>query len=236
MYIDDRMDVDDTLPKYREMLLRLARDPVGQTLVFHVIMRLFFQHVIGVRPECVEFRRGARRPDPREWCTDGIASSACAPGIVGPVAAFRGEIEAQGRGSLHPHILVWLLLISLSELVEILNRDPEQFQRNIYVWMKAAVAAAESVCQSSVQALPRQFGELDKQVAPLGFSDVERGLSHYDGKSELDELRAVEEQDRTDEQRSFLDENLDEDWVRPRLDIRDPKGKECSAEELRNAT
>ena len=42
---------------------------------------------------------------PREWCTDGVAASSSAPGIVGPVQAFRGEIEAQGRGSLHPHIL-----------------------------------------------------------------------------------------------------------------------------------
>ena len=149
------------LPKYRDMLLRLAQDPVGQTRVFHLIMLSFFQHVLGVRPDCIESRRGSRRSDPREWCTDGLAASACAPGIFGPVAAFRGEIEAQGRGSLHPHILVWLVLLSVSEVVDVPRRDPDQFQRKIYDWMKATVAASESVSQSSVRSLPRRFGDPD---------------------------------------------------------------------------
>ena len=41
-----------------------------------------------------------------------VAASSAAPGMFGPILAFRGEIEAQGRGSLHPHILVWLLCMS----------------------------------------------------------------------------------------------------------------------------
>ena len=162
--LDPTLDTQGVVPKYRDMLLRLARDPVGQTLVFHLVMRLFFQHVLGVRPDCIETRRGAKRADPREWCTDGLAASACAPGIFGPVAAFRGEIEAQGRGSLHPHILVWLVQLSVSEVVELLHLDLEQFQRNIYAWMKATVAAVESVCQSSVRSLPRRFGDLHTQA------------------------------------------------------------------------
>ena len=129
--MDSTLDSERVIPKYRDMLLRLAKDPVGQTRVFHLIMRLFFQHVLGVRPDCIESRRGSRRSDPREWCTDGLAASACAPGIFGPVAAFRGEIEAQGRGSLHPHILVWLVLLSVSEVVDVFRREPEQFQHNI---------------------------------------------------------------------------------------------------------
>jgi hypothetical protein len=128
------------------MLLRLAKDPVGQTQVFHLMMRLFFQHVLGVRPDCIESRRGTRRKNPREWCTDGMAAAACAPGIFGPVAAFRGEIEAQGRGSLHPHILVWLVLLSVTQVVEMLHRNPKSLQENIFAWMTASVAAAESMC------------------------------------------------------------------------------------------
>ena len=41
VYLDQSQDTERVLPKYREMLLRLAKDPVGQTLVFHLIMRLF---------------------------------------------------------------------------------------------------------------------------------------------------------------------------------------------------
>ena len=102
--LDDHHLVGVDLPRYRDMMRRVARDPVGQTRVFELIMRLFFIHVLGVRPECLHNRRRASKNAPREWCSDGMAASSSAPGIVGPVLAFRGEIEAQGRGSLHPHI------------------------------------------------------------------------------------------------------------------------------------
>ena len=55
--LDARELDSDVLPKYRDMLQRLARDPVGQTLVFELVMRLFFIHVLAVRPECVQNRR-----------------------------------------------------------------------------------------------------------------------------------------------------------------------------------
>ena len=91
---------DDTEPdgveltRYRDMMQRLARDPVGRTRVFELLMRLFFIYVLGVRPESLQNRRHARGEAPREWCTDGVAASSCAPGIMGPVLAFRGELEA----------------------------------------------------------------------------------------------------------------------------------------------
>jgi hypothetical protein len=228
IYLDTSLDTDGVVPKYREMLLRLAKDPVGQTIVFHLVMRLLFQHVLGVRPDCIESRRGAKRPDPREWRTDGLAASACAPGIFGPIAAFRGEIEAQGRGSLHPHILVWLVLLSVSEVVEFLHRDPEKFQRSIYAWMKASVAATESVCQSSVRSLPRRFGDLDTQVAPLGFSATEQKLSMYDGSSEISLLEAVPELERSDAQKKILEEEDPDNWCRPCFPMRDLAGNDLS--------
>ena len=46
---------------YKEMVGRLARDPVGQTLVFELMIRLFFIHVLGIRQDCVGWRRGAAR-------------------------------------------------------------------------------------------------------------------------------------------------------------------------------
>ena len=63
--VEVSLDADDldaeTLPKYRDMMQRLARDPVGQTLVFELTMRLFFIHVLGVRPECLQNRQRAKR-------------------------------------------------------------------------------------------------------------------------------------------------------------------------------
>lgn len=97
--LDERHLAGVNLPRYRDMMQRLARDPVGQTRVFELMMRLFFVHVMGVRPECLRNRRRSSKIAPREWCTDGIAASSSAPGVFGPVWAFRGEVEAQGRGS-----------------------------------------------------------------------------------------------------------------------------------------
>ena len=102
-------DMQDTLPKYRDMIRRLAQDPVGQVVQFELLMRLFFQHVLNVRPETLDCRRNAARGQCREWCSDGTAMASTGAGMIGPVLAFRGEIEAQGRGSLHPHVLVWLV-------------------------------------------------------------------------------------------------------------------------------
>ena len=155
--VEVRLDADDLnaeiLPKYRDMMQRLARDPVGQTLVFESIIRLFFIHVLGVRPECLQNRRRTKQSAPREWCTDGIAASSSAPGIFGPILAFRGEIEAQGRGSLHPHILVWLVALSQLVLLRALQRDPRMFKRRVALWMKTCFVAMDAICQSSVQAL-----------------------------------------------------------------------------------
>ena len=149
------------LPKYRDMLRRLARDPVGQTIVFELIMRMFFLHILGVRPECLQNRRRAARARVREWCTDGVAAASAACGIFGPILAFRGEIEAQGRGSLHPHILVWLLAMPHHVLLLILQQDTTTLQRNLRSFMRATVAAMESTPQASVQALPRRFKDLE---------------------------------------------------------------------------
>ena len=127
--------------------------------------------------------------NPREWCTDGVAASSTAPGIVGPVRAFRGEIEAQGRGSLHPHILVWLVMISSLELLHLLEREPDLFKLRLARWMKATVMAVQSTCQSSVRSLPRQFGDVASQLPALPFSRTERSITRFDGGSELDALQ-----------------------------------------------
>eukprot|EP00435_Cladocopium_sp_Y103_P004119 s7617_g1.t1 len=41
-------DMEQVLPKYRDMLRRIAQDPVAQTVQFEFLMRLFFQHVLNV--------------------------------------------------------------------------------------------------------------------------------------------------------------------------------------------
>eukprot|EP00974_Lingulodinium_polyedra_P050802 4886833-Lingulodinium_polyedra.AAC.1 len=38
------------LPKYRDVMQRVALGPVGQTVSFGLVLRLFFARVLGVRP------------------------------------------------------------------------------------------------------------------------------------------------------------------------------------------
>ena len=77
------------------MMQRLARDPVGQTVVFDLVMRLFFLHVLGVRPECLQNRRRASFSSAREWFADGVAASSIALGIFGAVLAYERAASSQ---------------------------------------------------------------------------------------------------------------------------------------------
>ena len=79
-------------------------------------------------------------------------------GILGAVLAFRGPIEAQGRGSLHPHILVWLVSWCLQRVFEALVRDKDTLLERIKIWQAERIAAILSVTQSSVEHLPARFG------------------------------------------------------------------------------
>jgi len=167
---------------------------------------------------------------PREWCTDGVAASSSAPGIVGPVQAFRGEIEAQGRGSLHPHILVWLIGIMQRELLCILEREPGAFKQRLAEWMRCTVLAVQSTCQSSVKALPQQFGNVDAKLKDLPFSRVERKITGYDGGSEHDALRAAASRglQLSETQEAELETGDPASWLRPCLPIRNKPGAEVA--------
>ena len=124
---DAHGDYQDALPKYRDMMRRVAQDPVSQTVMFELLIRLFLQVVLNVRPETLACRRQSNRKKAREWCTDGVAAASTGAGMLGPVLAFRGEVEAQGRGSLHPHILVWLVckhLQAISSVLFLLEHRP----------------------------------------------------------------------------------------------------------------
>ena len=63
--VDVRLDDTELdgveLTRYRDMMQRLARDPVGQTRVFELLMRLFFIHVLGFRTREARLRGSGAR-------------------------------------------------------------------------------------------------------------------------------------------------------------------------------
>ena len=105
---------------------------------------------------------------------------------MGLIAAARGEVEAQGRGSLHPHTLVWLLLISLRQLLQHLLRNRAMLKQRLRSWMEALVHAVLSVQQSSVAQLPRLAqGPSKCTVPPLPFGPNELKYFRADGQQEI---------------------------------------------------
>ena len=139
-----------------------------------------------------------------------MAASTTACGIFGHILAFRGELEAQGRGSLHPHILIWLLGLPLHLVLRLLKRDKAELRQRLRRFMRMTVAAMEATCQSSVQTLPRRFGDTSGTGTAPAFKKGEQSLCAYDGGCELDKLREVET--KSDIQQEFLDWAEDETW------------------------
>ena len=86
-----------TMPSISEMLKRVARDPVGQAMVFDLMVRLFLEHVLGASSKAGSLQFG-----------DGFAANDRG-GLFGTVQGYFAPIETQGRGGLHPHIHVWIL-------------------------------------------------------------------------------------------------------------------------------
>lgn len=93
--------------KYRDMLRRMAADPVPQIVQFELLMKLFFQHVLNFQTETLDCRWGGVRYKSREWCADGAAASSTGAGMLGPIVAFGREIEAQGHGSFRAYWIGW---------------------------------------------------------------------------------------------------------------------------------
>ena len=134
-----RLDQDLQVP-YREMVQRVAADPIGQAIVFELMIRLFFIHVLGIRAELVGWKLGERSATSGRQHRDGVAADASAPRLLGSVAMAFGPIEAQGRGSLHPHVLVWLLQVCHQEVLDLLLRDQETFQPRLRAWMSQVIS------------------------------------------------------------------------------------------------
>jgi hypothetical protein len=178
----------DIQTSYREMTQRLANDPIGQAIVFELLIRLFFVHVLGIREELVGWKRGEACKPSQGWTSDGLAADFHAPWLFGLVAAAFGPVEAQGRGSLHPHILVWLLLITHRELLDLLLRDRDTFKERLRFWMMKVVEAAVATQETAVTELPRQMqggvNRADVAVAPLPFGPNEKRYFAADGTTE----------------------------------------------------
>jgi hypothetical protein len=75
-------------PDHIERSRRIAADPWAAAKYFHFIVNTILEVLFGIK----KTRFGVERK----------------PGILGTVQAYLGTVEAQGRGALHLHMLLWL--------------------------------------------------------------------------------------------------------------------------------
>ena len=83
------IDIDKCLPsdhEYYQQALLVAKNPAAAARFFNVYMKAFIFAVLGY--------------DEKNRNSDG--------GILGKVKAYYGTVEAQGRGTLHCHMMVWV--------------------------------------------------------------------------------------------------------------------------------
>ncbi len=85
------IDIDSLLPEevpdYMEQSILVARNPAIAAKFFNIYMNAFIKSILAYDPSNPMKSEG---------------------GILGPVSAYYGCVEAQGRGTLHCHMIVWL--------------------------------------------------------------------------------------------------------------------------------
>ena len=84
-------DIDQHIPNRAARAKLLSKDPAAHAKIFHIIISAMFHALLG-------------------WEVVGKFSTRYLniPGIFGDTKCFVGTVEAQRRGSLHLHLLLWL--------------------------------------------------------------------------------------------------------------------------------
>jgi hypothetical protein len=82
----DNLTADSLSNVYKDQSILIAQNPAVAAEFFNVFIKAFIAAILGY--------------DPKQLNTEG--------GILGVVNAYYGTVEAQGRGSLHCHMVVWV--------------------------------------------------------------------------------------------------------------------------------
>ncbi|CAK9081626.1 unnamed protein product [Durusdinium trenchii] len=178
------LDWDDEipgLPTAATMRRIIARDPVSQARFFHLMMKIFFEELLGIEPTFQKERYAVGFPRCFE---DGMATSLYG-GIFGDIAALCGPLETQGRGSMHPHILIVLLGHDLISRAHTLMRriGHGELVVELQRWSRKVLEAAAKIRWDSQLALSDC---LNVEGTPLPFSEKQRsecGKQYAEGMS-----------------------------------------------------
>ena len=153
-----------SMPTAAAMRRIVAMDPVSQARCFALMMDIFFEEVLGILPP---LKRESYRAGLHATFEDGMASS-LQGGVFGDVAALSGPLETQGRGSLHPHILIVLLGHDLGHRLRsiMLRIQHGELVTELRRWSQRVLDAVQRFKYDSQLVLAEQLGT-PQQPLPL---------------------------------------------------------------------
>ena len=123
------IDIDNLLPTdipdYWDQMLLVTKNPVVAAKFFNLYIKAFIKSILGYDPEIKSVKSG----------------------VLGIVKAHYGCVEAQGRGTLHCHMLVWIEgSLDPNKLKEKLSREPGgAFEKQLVAYLQDAIQTSVPV-------------------------------------------------------------------------------------------
>ena len=180
--LDKDADIDLAI-RYEELRLRVVNDPVGQSIIVRLFLKLFVLHILGARPECVAQPKHAFIK-PRDWLTDGAAASLTSLGSMLILAAARGEMEASGRGSLHGHWELWGVAMPVwAAMQAFADMPPREQVAKLRALVLQWINFFQRTHHSSVQHLPYIHGSDQPWKDPLPITQAMMDNCRMDGRA-----------------------------------------------------
>lgn len=118
--------------------INIANDPYAAAKFFHFIINTTLETLMGIKTKRCEVQSGK--------------------GVLGVVSGYFGIVEAQGRGTLHVHMLAWLKNVpNADEMMELLHDI--DFRERIVKYLKASIHAdLEGFDEKFVESTSRPSG------------------------------------------------------------------------------
>lgn len=108
-------------PDHKERAQNVTSDPFSAAKYFHFIIKIILEELVGLTKK----RNGhiIRKP-----------------GVFGTVQAYIGTVEAQGRGTLHLHLILWLKDAPSSSIMQEALKS-ESFRNKIKIFIDSVIRA-----------------------------------------------------------------------------------------------
>ncbi len=148
---------DTAGPNNSQRATNVAEDPFSSAKYFHFIIKCILEILFGIT------KKSSGRIDRKE-------------GIFGKVQSYIGTVEAQGRGTLHLHMLLWLKDAPSAMEMKTALKSME-FRKKVVAFIKTSIRASiGEMSQEEVTAIPKAAGisysrPVDPRIATMKEND-----------------------------------------------------------------